>query len=481
MDKKAKEEKSTDTIIMNDVSEIFNILKNSTMETKVYYNDSIVHIIDYFMNTLKHKPELIGDQLKPTACFVKLSNDLNEDETIIKKSEHILDDDEIIQIQSNFRVTFHSLTRNVTSCETTRDTLDELTKEEMTKYNDIVERINKKFFLQKYMSDYSDDMKTVIDEIPNSLYMSCSKNQPKNLYGIDCNKSYAYQTFNIKEFGKFTLFDEFEDYDGHEIEDLSVYRVKFNKSKQTIYDRIASFRKEEYNTFDTYGLFLKKYKLYISSFTILKFIRPYDKVQNPICDDIKNIYSEDLPKSLIKGIPNIFLGKCYKRNNSNKKTYLSTNEEELIYLQRQKKINKEIEGKKPSDFSQIIPLKDNLFYMMESNSKRMDNGFCVLPTMVYCFQRYRLMKMYRKLRNQGIKIYSIKVDSLKIDYLNLSLQQKEFVDNLCNPNQWGGVKLETPKVMINNQSVQRNLQPVDLDDFAIPDDEIEIFDVDFDE
>ena len=83
-----------------------------------------------------------------------------------------------------------------------------------------------------------------------------------------------------------------------------------------------------------------------------------------------------------------------------------------------------------------------MFFMMEINTKRMDNGFGVLATMCYNYQRLRIMKLYKKLEEQGIQVYGIKVDSLKIDYLSLNSKQKEYVNNMCDSNRWGGVKLE---------------------------------------
>ena len=335
-----------ETIVMKDVSEIYTIIKNATQTTKVYYVESITDILDYFMNVLKHKPQPIGDVLSPTGCYIVLSKDAEPE----KKEKHILDDDENVSNkkieEDEIKISFFSLANNV---KTVDDTLEDLTKEQMILYNETRDNIYEKFFVNDYISEYSDDLKSSFDEFPNSLYINFTKST-KDLYGIDFNKSYAYQTSKIKQFGKFALFDEYQEYDGHAIEDCTEYKCKFVNVSQTPYDKICSYRKEAEQTFVTYGLFLKYYKEFISEFTILKFNRPYEIVNNPICDDIQNIYSLNIPKSLCKGIPNIFIGKCFKRHNSNKKAFLSTKQEELVYLQN------EIQKSKPESKSTFTPI-----------------------------------------------------------------------------------------------------------------------------
>jgi hypothetical protein len=225
--------------------------------------------------------------------------------------------------------------------------------------------------------------------------------------------------------------------------------------------------KDTFITFGSVLLELPKIKNYLSDYRIVKFLRPYNVVANPVTDDIQPIFSDkvQLQPNLKKLIPNMLVGRTFKKSNTNKKSYLSTSEKELIYQKQEiKKVNKE------AQFTSVKPLSKNLFYMMETNTTQMDNGFCVLGAMVYCFQRLRLIGMYHKLMRQGIRPLGTKTDLVYFDYATLNEQQIKFIESLHTPTEWGKYKIERNKAM-PPMVIETYHGAVNMDDIEVSEDE----------
>ena len=92
--------------------------------------------------------------------------------------------------------------------------------------NEIQDKLSKKLFLNKYTSDYSDDLKEAISLMPTPLINAFEGLRgAKSLCGLDCNKSYGYFLSKIKYFGQFTLFDTWEIYSNEEIENLKIEKL----------------------------------------------------------------------------------------------------------------------------------------------------------------------------------------------------------------------------------------------------------------
>jgi hypothetical protein len=272
------------------------------------------------------------------------------------------------------------------------------------------------------------------------------------------------------------LFDTWEQYDDSALEGCNIYQCEFVGENRTDCDKLLSMIKTEVlDTFVTFGSVLielqsernSAVKNYLSEFRIVKFIRPYNIVANPITDDIEPIFSDavKLQPNLKKLIPNTLVGKTFKKMNTNKKSYLSTSQKELVYQKQQ--IQKTNSGAK---FTTVKPLSSDLFYMMETNTTQMDNGFAVLGSLVYCYQRLRLIGMYHKLMRQGIRPLGTKTDLVYFDYATLNSQQIKFIESLHTPTEWGKYKIERNKAM-PPMVIETYHGTVNLDDIVVSEDE----------
>lgn len=422
-DKEKEKDKKQYTIDeIKDVSQIFLKLKQVEGNTKFYYPHSIADVIMYLKNEIGIMPIGLGSVINVDGCYIEIGAD-----------------------EDRFRITFQSLASYKKDKD---DMLLDLTKEQLTTYEEINSKLYKKLFKSEYMSDMSDDLKEAFSKIPSPLqtffdYEACVN--AGNFCGIDANKSYAYALHLLGGIPRYSIFDDYQTYNGEEIEHHNLYTCEWVASKRTICDNLLSMIKEEEQTqFTVFGFVLEAMKeyselRYISEYKIIKFIKPYEVLENPIQEDIKNIFNENvkLPMSLKKNIPNFLVGMCAKRKNTNKKIYLSTDKKELTYQRKQ------LEGK-VMNLTNISHINDELMFFCQSNSTDYNNGLYAVNAMIYCISRLRNILLYTRMMNLGITPLGVKVDLLYFDYAKLNEKQKNWVSKL-DKNTWGGFKAEYNK------------------------------------
>ena len=148
--------------------------------------------------------------------------------------------------------------------------------------------------------------------------------QKDNLIGIDINKAYTSNLMDMEYFPSFNVFDTYQKYDGHELEDNTMYYVKAlreNNSAAILFDKKYS---------RCFGYKLNRIPM--TYFKVLYYKRPSNLIRTNAKEKVKELYdNEELSSTSKKQIINILLGLLEKKRNTRSKVQLFTNQEEAQY------------------------------------------------------------------------------------------------------------------------------------------------------
>ena len=126
------------------------------------------------------------------------------------------------------------------------------------------------------------------------------------LLGLDFNKYYPWLLINMPQIPVINRFDRVKMYDGHDLEDMTIYYIKVGQLSQLqmLYVN-ARYR-------PTYGLHLKQADF---EYEIKAFLRPSRLVANCSRGVFHKLYQTDLTVEQKKFIMNSVIGMCGKRKN----------------------------------------------------------------------------------------------------------------------------------------------------------------------
>jgi len=220
----------------------------------------------------------------------------------------------------------------------------------------------------------------------------------RSFNGIDMRKSYTDCLTKIEKIPVFGYFDVYKKYDGHKIEDYSVYIV--HHVSKNVKDTIL-FPQTYHRCF---GYKLNRCDTKVS---VLYYMRPNKLIDVDFKDDVDKLFkSEKIPMSLRKFISNKTTGLLEKKNNKKSLTKVFGKVDEMLYYQM-----------KYGGSYRILKheTRQNKLYLLTFN-KQIDliDGFKHIKDLIYDLQTMKLINLYDKLITNGIKPYGCNTDSIFI-------------------------------------------------------------------
>jgi len=291
------------------------------------------------------------------------------------------------------------------------------------KYNEHFSDFSNKLMSKQHLSTFNKDTLNVMEYFYMFPCVYSENVQGAGCYGttfqgLDVNKAYSHFFSQMQYIPVYNQFDTFQPYDDHEIEDYTQYIIKCNSNKTE--DIILFPRLHD----RTYGFVLKNIDPDIN-YTITHYWRPSKLVPINAKKMIDDVYSiDDIPKKLLKHIPNITLGMCEKKCNKKSITKFFYTYDEALHYQSIYGGKIHIFDNTSVDRKQIKD-EDNfelkiIYCLIISREEKLIDGFQPIKDYVYCQLRLFLHQYYIKLVNAGIDVYGISTDSFRINVNDLS-------------------------------------------------------------
>lgn len=278
--------------------------------------------------------------------------------------------------------------------------IDGHSDEVYTRYEELMHEarlklLNKKSkdgFLSKYSDDLIDVFKTGLGPPLVGLF---GETKETEFVGLDQSKCYPFQLCQLKRIGVFSRFDDLQRYDGHRIEECTLYQFANGEAR--------------------FGVGVSK-----KCGRPVSFIRPHKAKKNTLGGIIKKIMTDDvLPEHLKKSICNIVIGQTGKAKNKKSRYEVFENESEALrYVQR------------VHPFEEMLPgtarrfCNDRLWVVQDYAEGGLSEGFRVIQKMIYDKTRKHIEDTIDMLAEKGIKALGVKCDSVfvsvddaeKLDY-----------------------------------------------------------------
>jgi len=291
-------------------------------------------------------------------------------------------------------------------------------KEEYNCYNEYFEKIYKKILRKEYLSDFNENTNRLLREYmkcPHTGYLNDSY-KTTECDTFDKNKAYTSLLMNLDEIPVFSVFDDFEEYNGEEIEDNNYYFIEMNGQYEMI-ERIITKQKFTY----IHGFLLKEIK---ETCKILNVMKPYklSKIEG-IKELIKELYEDSRVRvQLKKFLINSIIGLTGKRYNKNIDTVVLKNPNEAATYYE--------DGYNGTIITNSENKEENLYVMRKEKIKELKSSFYPIQLLIYDKQKLELIKMAKYLQSLDFKIHYMHVDCLyitgdisKIDQNMLSNEQ----------------------------------------------------------
>jgi len=307
--------------------------------------------------------------------------------------------------------------------------------------------VDKVFEDSKMFHNYIEKKNNVLNKLLNKNYISKYSNQVHNMLKdcgigglignfdcidedvecieIDYNKYYTSILRDIKKIPVINAFDNFKDYDKHEIKDYNLYYVQ--KKDDTI-----AYPINHYSL--CYGFNIRDIT---DTINIIAYLEP-SKLKTNISEDlITEIYDDStLEMKMKKDIFNHCIGMFNKSYNKNTYANVSTNREEAVTY-------------KNNYGGYIIPLKtDNITFYLNyiEVKKEINDGFKLISHMIYDTAHKRLFDLKSKVENYDLKVLRCNTDCLYIQKSEkFDVFYKENL-NLFDPLQLGKLKISEKKI-----------------------------------
>ena len=249
--------------------------------------------------------------------------------------------------------------------------------------------------------------------------------------GIDSRKAYTSVFIDIEYYPVFGLFDIWQKYDGHKVEDYTQYKVEVDPTKANPILFNGKYTR-------CYGYKLNRID---KEYQVLYQKRPSNLVMSNSKSLVKKVYETNLSIDLKKFIVNKNLGLIEKKYNKNsmskpfknyneafyyqtelnKGNIYSIHEEETVYKSYERDELMYVENgeekyeKVVSNKCEII-IKDTLHILHVSKKEDLINGFLPIKELIYDIRDLKNYNTFVKLTNAKIPVWGIKTDSLIIEY-----------------------------------------------------------------
>ena len=223
-----------------------------------------------------------------------------------------------------------------------------------------------------------------------------------DINAVDMRKAYSTDMRCIERVPVFGYFDIYKQYDGHDIEDYTMYIVDAEMPTGSS----CILLPERFHR--CFGFKLKK----CIGFRVLCYKRPWKIVDVNFRDAIDEVYASDLGnQSLNKIIVNRTTGLYEKSENHSVFTALFKKRDEATYYARQ------FGGEVMNIWRETEDDVKKIDYYMMTLEKRaaLVNGFKYIKEMIYDIQAMKMAEVYDKLEAAGIRPMGIKTDAMLVD------------------------------------------------------------------
>lgn len=426
------DEFESDVYIINTENDLIELIKNHKVEAeneyvRVLYQNSIHNLFSSMIDGgYKPKINLHGQDIQ-SIILLNITNKTGIFNVVVKSiiSDHIQ----------------HLQFENKTEYDT---------------FSNINNEFTKSFLKSAYKSSYSEQVKKMFNTYirANAKWNYELDNLTCGGYSFDFGKYYPYCLMNVPEIPKFTLFDNFVDYDNHQIEDMTIYFIY--SQRLNIYC--------DYNFNLVYGYNLKKYKKYNLKFTIKAYLRPYTTVKNTFAESIKKLCdNKTLDEATIKFIMNKTIGLTGKKKNKKQivgifeniieatenqymteDLYGTKGELRQLIFSDRNQVESSINAKECNDdetqevfdvittINAIIP---RVWVHTVELETELNEGFYPIQLFIYDNARFNLFELKKDLENAGGVVCAVNTDCVyindvsNIDEIKAKLTKYKFKDN----------------------------------------------------
>lgn len=265
---------------------------------------------------------------------------------------------------------------------------DEDTTEEVFKrYEELMHEARLKFLDKSsksgFLSRYSEDLMAVFRQALGcplkGLFVDIDKDI--EFIGLDQSKCYPYHLCQIKNIGVFCPLDKLRPYDGHTIEECSLYQFTNGEARFGVGVVPALGRP-------------------------VSFIRPFKVKKNTLGGVIKKIMTDSLlSERQRKAICNIMIGQIGKATNRRCRFAVFENQAEALRFTE--KYDDE------PDPSMVREICDGKLWLAEiRNEGMLSEGFRVVQKMIYDRVRKHIDEFSAELKGKGIRVLGLNCDSV---------------------------------------------------------------------
>jgi len=250
-----------------------------------------------------------------------------------------------------------------------------------------------KLLNKNYISKYSPQVQSLLKDCGIGGLMGNFEDiyEKTDVIEIDYNKSYTSLLRGIEKIPVINSFDNFINYDGHEIKDYSLYYVE-KKNCDVAYP---------INHFSLcYGMNIKDM---LDELYIVAYLEPSKLKTNIAGILIKEVFDDEtLTETIKKNIVNHCIGRFHKSYNKNTFSCASNNIEEANKV-------------KQTHGGHIIPLENTGIYLNYIEMKtEITDGFKLLSHMIYDIAHKRLFNLKKKVESYDLRVVKCNTDCLWI-------------------------------------------------------------------
>ena len=323
-DKKSKV-KEKKMVIVKDIKEMFALIDQTYSEEELYVPES--EKADDCIDVIYHDDihELFFQMCEKIEC-----NCFPEGSSIIPKPTLIICD--TIQRFQVFQFNIYSIKDKVFNVIQDQKDIDAWKKWEPKIYKSILNNnikshysYNAQQLLRHYLARPCVQLLDNLFEIPDDL-------EDNEIFGFDYNKHYTSLFLKMNYMPVVNEFDYFKEYNGHELEDYSMYLIK------------GHWRDTDF--WLSFGMNLKIEMQRNENIEIISYLRPSKLIKNHVKYQIRDMYHDNnVSPKLRKYLINFFSGKIGKMLNENKEYRVFFDETEAHAIKHHLEESSENENK----------------------------------------------------------------------------------------------------------------------------------------
>ena len=257
-------------------------------------------------------------------------------------------------------------------------------------------RFHSVMFKGCFKSYYSDNVKIVFSEYRKAQLVRRFGDTPDDAHCYDVRRHYTWSICQVNKIPVFIWTDDFKKYDGHPLEDYTLYMV------HNTFDDVEHWMIADREYSPVSGYVLSRCGL---DFPILSFCRPSSVVDNPFIPLTKELYKSDAEKDTKKFVPLHTIGLLGKTNDHTERSVYTSSYQEALNL---------------TDLQNITLASDLSGYYATQKSKSvvLENGYYPFQFMTYDIARLKMLEVYKTMISKGKQVYGILTDSLYVDSMD---------------------------------------------------------------